>query len=131
MYGKWGEVMSKYKVQCRCCGMMMVPKSILSRGIPAGWGMYLGGGKPIGSYCPFCLSEGWDGVKIPVEKTPSEKVVLLCKVVFVLLFANGILKAALEMFVPDDPSAFVFTAAEWSLVFIGIAIYQRYKYKSQ
>lgn len=110
---------------------MMVPKSVLSRGIPGGWGIYFGGGNPIASYCPFCLSEGWDGIKVPVEKTPGEKFVLLGKVVFVLILVNGLLKVVLETLVKDDPNSFVFTAAEWSLVLIGCAMYQRYKYKSK
>lgn len=123
--------MSRREVKCRCCGMMMVPKSVLSRGIPAGWGMYFGGGKPIASYCPFCLSEGWDGIKVAVEKTPSEKIALLIKIVFILLMVSSLLRVAIEMLNPERDSAFIYTIMEWALVIIGIAMYQRHKYKQQ
>ncbi|MFB8831978.1 hypothetical protein ACE0DR_27935 [Azotobacter sp. CWF10] len=50
------------KVQCQCCGKWMVPRPIFSRGIWSnGW--RVGGGRVIGSICPFCLDEDWDGVE--------------------------------------------------------------------
>lgn len=60
---KWKEVAmpSHDSVKCQCCGKMMVPKTIFSRGFYGGWGWWLGGGRPVSSCCPFCLSERWDG----------------------------------------------------------------------
>lgn len=59
------NVMSTSKVQCKCCGKMMVPRVIFGRGMLIGYGMRIGGGAPESSCCPFCLSEEWDGVKKP------------------------------------------------------------------
>lgn len=57
--------MSTSKVQCQCCGKMMVPRVIFGRGVLIGYGLRIGGGAPESSCCPFCLSEEWDGVKRP------------------------------------------------------------------
>ena len=54
------------RVLCNRCKRMMVPRVIFSRSIAGGWGWRIGGGKPISSCCPFCLSEHWD-----VEVEPS------------------------------------------------------------
>lgn len=55
--------MSDTKVKCQCCGKMMVPTVLRSRGLFVGWkyGWWFGGGKPYSNCCPFCLSEEWDG----------------------------------------------------------------------
>jgi len=50
------------KVLCQCCGKMMVPKVILSRGLYSWYGWGFGGGKPESSCCPFCLSTTWEGL---------------------------------------------------------------------
>lgn len=61
-------------VFCNRCRRMMVPRVIFSRGISGGWGWRIGGGKPISSCCPFCLSEHWDET---VEPSPLRGSVLM------------------------------------------------------
>lgn len=53
--------MSNDKVKCQCCGKMMVPRVVFSRGWYVGWGVRIGGGRPKYNICPFCLSEDWRG----------------------------------------------------------------------
>lgn len=62
------------RVLCNRCKRMMVPRVIFSRSIAGGWGWRIGGGKPISSCCPFCLSEHWDVV---VEPSPLRGSVLM------------------------------------------------------
>ncbi len=78
------------RVLCNRCKRMMVPRVIFSRSIAGGWGWRIGGGKPISSCCPFCLSEHWDVV---VEPSPLRGSVLmkvlsipLTLIMFTLLF---------------------------------------------
>lgn len=122
--------MSRHKVECQCCGMMMVPKTIFSRGFYGGWGVWLGGGYPLSSYCPFCLSEGWNGVKVPVEKPPAAKLLLLWKIVFAIFFLNGLLAWFLEEIVMLEPSSFIFTLSEWLMLLLGVAAYQKLKFST-
>jgi|GEM_PF-288106 len=69
------------KVQCQCCGKWMVPRPIFSRGIWSnGW--WVGGGRVIGSICPFCLDEDWDGVE-RVHRGVLFKTVALALAVFI------------------------------------------------
>lgn len=49
-------------VKCQCCGKLMVPRTIFTRGLYGGWGWWVGRGRPVGSCCPFCLSEDWVGL---------------------------------------------------------------------
>ena len=49
--------MSKHKVECKCCGMMMVPRVISTRGISAG--LFRVGEGETKTVCPFCESEYW------------------------------------------------------------------------
>lgn len=123
--------MSKHKVKCKCCGMMMVPKTIFSRGFYGGWGVWLGGGNPVSTYCPFCLSEGWDGVKLPVERTTGAKFLLAGQIAFTLLIINGLLAWGLTHYLAVDNSSFIYTAIEWMLVILGFAAYQKYKFTSK
>lgn len=51
--------MANDKVKCQCCGKMMVPRVVFSRGWYIGWGVRVGGGRPESNVCPFCLSEDW------------------------------------------------------------------------
>lgn len=51
------------KVLCQCCGKMMVPRSVLSNGLFISGGAWIGRRKPVSSFCPFCLSEEWHGIK--------------------------------------------------------------------
>lgn len=69
--------MSNSKVLCQCCGKMMVPKTIFSRGFYAGWGWRVGGGRPISSCCPFCLSENWEDGKLNIRNTTAFRLVAL------------------------------------------------------
>ena len=50
--------MSKHKVECQCCKMMMVPKVVSSAPVYLS-GMPLSGSEPEYSVCPFCLSPKW------------------------------------------------------------------------
>lgn len=49
--------MSAHKVECKCCGMMIVPRVITTRGIVAG--LFRVGEGESHSVCPFCLSRDW------------------------------------------------------------------------
>lgn len=62
------------KVICRNCKQMMTPRIIYSRGISAGWGWRIGGGKPISNCCPFCLSEHWD---TDIQPSPVRSSILM------------------------------------------------------
>lgn len=79
------------KAICASCKRAMVPRVIFSSGIFGGWGWRVGGGKPISSCCPFCLSEHWEQNHQPhflrgsvLMKVLSVPLTLL---MFVLLFA--------------------------------------------
>lgn len=56
---KGEKEMANDKVKCQCCGKMMVPRVVFSRGWYIGWGVRVGGGRPENNVCPFCLSEDW------------------------------------------------------------------------
>lgn len=99
-------------VKCQCCGKMMVPKTIFSRGIYGGWGWWIGGGRPVSSCCPFCLSESWDGSTPDVRgaiwyQTIGVLLAALCTIVVLvgLIFCIGLFEAALEVgassWIPD------------------------------
>ncbi len=62
------------RVLCNRCKRMMVPRVIFSRSVAGGWGWRIGGGKPISSCCPFCLSEHWD---VAVQPSPLRGSVLM------------------------------------------------------
>ena len=85
--------MSASKVQCQCCGKMMVPTVLRSRGLFVGWqyGWWFGGGKPVSSCCPFCLSEEWDG-KRDIRETMMWRHAgfILSIVAFFLIFLAGV-----------------------------------------
>jgi len=53
------------RVFCNDCKRLMVPRVIFSRSVSGGWGWRIGGGRPISSCCPFCLSEHWDAAVQP------------------------------------------------------------------
>jgi hypothetical protein len=75
------------KVLCRRCDRHMVPRVIFSRGIPAGYGWSIGGGKPISNCCPFCLSERWNTAIPPSQFRGSFVMKLLSIPLTVILFA--------------------------------------------
>ena len=56
---KGEKEMANDKVKCQCCGKMMVPRVVFSRGWYIGWGLRVGGGRPESNICPFCLSDRW------------------------------------------------------------------------
>lgn len=119
------------KVQCKCCGMMMVPKTIFSPGIYGGWGWRIGGGRPVSSCCPFCLSENWDDRSRPVEKSVAEKSYLLLKVV-----AGAFLGYSLFSLIGKDALGVGYDrtfemVAQWAFILIAIAVYRRYKMNKQ
>lgn len=84
--------MSDNKVQCQCCGKMMVPTVLRSRGLFVSWqyGWWFGGGKPVSSCCPFCQSEEWDG-KRDIRDTMMWRHVgfILSVIAFFLIFMVG------------------------------------------
>ncbi|BAP77689.1 hypothetical protein MT1_0513 [Pseudomonas sp. MT-1] len=61
-------------VFCNRCKRQMVPRVIFSRSVVGGLGWRIGGGKPISSCCPFCLSEHWDAA---VQSSPRRGGVLM------------------------------------------------------
>ena len=85
--------MSDSKVKCQCCGKVMTPTVLKSRGVFVGWeyGWWFGGGKPVSSCCPFCLSEEWDG-KPDIRDTMLWRHVgfVLSILAFFLFFLGGI-----------------------------------------
>ncbi|MDX1296670.1 MAG: hypothetical protein R3260_00305 [Pseudomonas sp.] len=86
------------KVQCKCCGMMMVPKTIFSPGIYGGWGWRIGGGRPVSNCCPFCLSESWDGAATDVRTSTWYRAVALILSFVCLLGGFAILGFLNEQF---------------------------------
>ncbi|SIR01063.1 hypothetical protein [Aquipseudomonas alcaligenes] len=81
--------MSASKVKCQCCGKLMVPTVLRTRGLFVGWkyGWFFGGGKPYSSCCPFCLSEEWDG-KRDIRETMLWRHIgfILAVIAFFLIF---------------------------------------------
>lgn len=61
-------------VLCNRCKRMIVPRVIFSRSVAGGRGWRIGGGRPISSCCPFCLSEHWDAA---VQPSPLRGSVLM------------------------------------------------------
>lgn len=48
------------KVECQCCKRMMVPRVVMERPMYVD-GVPFGGDRPLKTFCPFCMSEEWDG----------------------------------------------------------------------
>jgi len=119
--------MSKTKVMCQCCGMMMVPKTIFSRGFYGGWGWWVGGGRPVSSCCPFCLSENWGDATAPVEKSVSAKSALLVKVFLIGAMGYGVFRLFGEEVLRLDLSGSIDMIAQWAFVLFAIALYRRHK----
>lgn len=115
------------KVQCQCCGKWMVPRPIFSRGIWSnGW--RVGGGRVIGSICPFCLDEDWDGVE-RVHRGVLFKTVALAISVFlgyVYVFVSVILGHIINDFFEQQTSVKVYTDWLANILIVG-AIYLGYR----
>lgn len=94
--------MSNDKVQCKCCGMSMVPRTIFSRGLYAGWGWRIGGGRPVSSCCPFCLSENWDTGQTNVRTTTWFRLMTLGLSFLSLFVGFGILNFVNDRFFAGD-----------------------------
>lgn len=119
--------MSDSKVLCQCCGKMMVPKTIFSRGFYGGWGWWVGGGRPVSSCCPFCLSENWDDPSAPVEKSVSAKTNLLLKVFLIAAAGYGAFHFFGEEILNLSLGGTVDMVAQWAFVLIAIFLYRRHK----
>lgn len=113
--------MSKHKVECKCCGMMMVPKTIFSRGIYGGWGWRVGGGKPISSCCPFCLAENWDDPEAQAQMSVFQKSVLLLLLVMLVCGSYFVLESHASSL---DSWASIDMFVQWSFVGFGILCYK-------
>ncbi|MDT4883018.1 hypothetical protein FQZ97_1190260 [compost metagenome] len=79
------------------------------------------------SCCPFCLSENWDDAFRPVEKSVSEKTILLFKVLLSVVLAY-----ALFSFIGIDVLGLSFdglieSVAQWTFIAIAFIIYRRNK----
>lgn len=116
--------MSNDKVKCQCCGKMMVPRVVFSRGWYIGWGVRVGGGRPKSNCCPFCLSENW-------REQPSQKGISTIHkallILFLFLTVRGIV-GAIQIFGPrffDDE--FMRNEAGFLMVALYIMIYPCYK----
>lgn len=96
------------RVICRHCNRMMVPRVIFSRSVPDGRGWRIGGGKPISSCCPFCLSEHWDTSVQPSQLRGGVLMKVLSIPLTLIMFAL-LVGAASEVSAHLGGSAFV----EW------------------
>lgn len=116
--------MSDHKTLCHCCGKMMVPKVIFSRGSYGGYGWRIGGGKPISNCCPFCLSESWHGIVMP-SSSLSEKLFIL------LGFGLGIiasLLAGLFLIKLIDIAGLTVFFPWFHILAIGLAVWMGYSF---
>lgn len=86
-------------VLCRCCNRRMVPRVIFSRGIPAGYGWRIGGGRPISNCCPFCLSEHWE-TGAPVRQLRGSFVMKMLSIPLTIILFT--LLAGLTMWVSNS-----------------------------
>lgn len=114
-------------VKCQCCGKMMVPKTIFSRGFYGGWGWRIGGGRPVSSCCPFCLSENWDDCTRPVEKSVAGKSALLIKAFLIAAAGYGVFHLFGKDILQLKLSGAVDMVAQWAFILIAIALYRRHK----
>lgn len=119
--------MSNSKVQCRCCGKMMVPTVVRSRGLWISWGVRLDG-HISGNVCPFCLSENWDGGQRPQHRSMGQKSLLLFGLIFGFLVVCGLFKEMISV-AGINHSAELIKYAEWSFVIGAILIYRKYRHK--
>jgi hypothetical protein len=89
---------SRDLVKCQCCGKMMVPTTIFSRGLYGGWGWRIGGGRPVSNCCPFCLSENWEDGKVNLRNTTGFRLLALVLSFLFILTGVAILKFANERY---------------------------------
>lgn len=115
------------KVKCQCCGKMMVPQVIFSRGLYLGWFMRYGGGQPAGSCCPFCLREDWDNPQKSVHRSPNEKLALLLMILLGMAMLNETMVAIISF--TDPGYTQLSTGYQWIIVLIGIATYWHFRKK--
>ncbi|WP_139231988.1 hypothetical protein [Azotobacter beijerinckii] len=112
------------KVQCQCCGKWMVPRPIFSRGIWSnGW--RVGGGRVIGSICPFCLDEDWDGVE-RVHRGVLFKTVALVISVSITYACLFIYYSPMYLFFSPRPSGKEITDWLFGICLVG-AVYSGYR----
>lgn len=108
----------------------MVPKVILSRGVYGGYGWRIGGGRPVSSCCPFCLSENWDDSSRPEHRSPPEKI---CLVILILLGVTSVGEVfryiagdLLGLALSDGFEMFL----GWGLIIVGIIVYRKFRFKT-
>ena len=121
--------MSNTKVTCQCCGKSMVPTTIFSRGIYGGWGWRIGGGRPVSSCCPFCLSENWDDATKPVDKTVFQKTILVVTLCLFAYLGHWVLTFFLNDVLMIGSSPWLDTASQWLFVALAIFLYHRHKFE--
>nr|QHU24403.1 hypothetical protein [Pseudomonas aeruginosa] len=122
--------MKNDKVLCRRCGKMMVPKVILSRGVYGGYGWWIGGGRPVSSCCPFCLSENWDDSSRPEHRSPPEKI---CLVILILLGVTSV--GEVFRYIAGDLLGLALSdgfemVLGWGLIIVGIIVYRKFRFRT-
>lgn len=115
------------KVQCQCCGKWMVPRPIFSRGIWSnGW--WVGGGRVIGSICPFCLDEDWDGVERVhrgvLFKTAALVISASLTYVCLFVYATPIYLFLTQWFPGKEVSKWIFGVCLFGAVYSGYRAYK-------
>ena len=96
-----------------------------------GWGWRIGAGYPVGSVCPFCLSENWNDPLHVIERSPGQKVGL----VLFLMFLGNLLYEALAMFDGSYLGGAIVAGREtifqWAVLLLMIPLYRRWSVHSR
>ncbi|GLF11911.1 hypothetical protein VNPA131183_53740 [Pseudomonas aeruginosa] len=108
----------------------MVPKVILSRGIYGGYGWWIGGGKPVSSCCPFCLSENWDDPSRPEHRSTPEKICLVILILLGITFAGKLFRYIAGDLLDLTFSSGIEMVLGWVLVIVGIVVYRKFRFKT-
>lgn len=115
------------KVECQCCGKMMVPTVIRSRGVWISWGMRLDG-HVSGSVCPFCLSDNWDGGKRPQHRSMAQKSAILLTLIVSAKVVYGIFTEFAYMAQITISKDFAM-GAQWAIIIGAVLLYRKLRYK--
>ncbi|WP_432780723.1 hypothetical protein QZH44_30160 (plasmid) [Pseudomonas corrugata] len=119
--------MKNDKVLCQCCGKMMVPTVVRSRGLWISWGMRLDG-HVCDSVCPFCLNENWDGGKRPQHRSMAQKTAILLGLMFAVLVIYG-LWTEYAGIAQVAVSKNVSMVGQWAIILGAVLLYRKFRYK--
>ncbi|MGC6992091.1 hypothetical protein ACP0J1_25880, partial [Pseudomonas aeruginosa] len=94
------------------------------------YGWWIGGGKPVSSCCPFCLSENWDAPSRPEHRSPSEKIFLVILILLGITSVGKVLR-----YVAGDLLGLTFSSGiemllGWVLIIAGIIVYRKFRFKT-